>query len=869
MTTDTERIGKILGVQPEGNREKREIRELLTDSRSLGEAEGTLFFAIPTATGDGARFMKSLYDRGVRMFVTSKLPEEMKEAKDATIFVVKNPIEALQKIAGEHTDFRGEMVAITGSRGKTTLKEWIFQLMEPLAEIVRSPRSYNSQIGVPLSLWEIQPDTEIALIEAGVSKKGEMEKLEACIKPDTVILTNVGSAHAEGFASMEEKAQEKALLGKGAKTIICNVKYAGLFSGGPSGRTDGDGANRGLHPRLCVRTPLAGCSEDARILTWGIDREDADIDIQVKDKDDQGFTIEYTARQADAPWRVPTFREHGASADAPWRVPTIHVNLPYTEANVENAANALTYMLHRGVDAGMIAERFGQLHKIGTRLNVSEGVNGCSIVFDSYTSDFSSLKPALDFLRRRAMPGQTPVLIMSDLRHESQAPGDTYSAIAKAVAEAGISRFIGVGKSLTKHAAAFPEGSLFFQTTEELLRKLSPSDFADMIILLKGAPEYAFGDILEMLEAKTHETVLEVNLDALIRNYNYFRSHVPATTGMVAMVKASGYGAGSYEIAKTLQDCGAAYLAVAVLDEGIDLRKQGITMPIMVMNPKVVNYRAMFANSLEPEIYSFSMLEDVIREAEKCGVENYPIHIKLDTGMHRMGFDEDELPALMDRLNSQKQVRVRSTFSHLATADCPDMNDYTEYQLENFRRCSDYMISRYEYPILRHVLNTAGILRYPEHHYDMVRLGIGLYGVNTLPEEMERPLSVVSTLRTVVISVKERKAGETIGYGRRGVLTRDSRIATIPIGYADGMNRHFGRGAISVRINGQDAPTVGNICMDACMIDVTGIPCREGDAVEIFGRHAPIYRLAEALDTIPYEVLTSVSPRVKRVYYRE
>ncbi len=372
-----------------------------------------------------------------------------------------------------------------------------------------------------------------------------------------------------------------------------------------------------------------------------------------------------------------------------------------------------------------------------------------------------------------------------------------------------------------------------------------------------------------MLEARKHETVLEVNLDSIVANYNYFRSHLPSSTGIVCMVKASGYGAGSYEIAKTLQDCGAAYLAVAVLDEGIDLRNRGIRMPIMVMNPKVVNYRSMFAYRLEPEIYSLEMLRDVIREGEKYGVTEYPIHLKLDTGMHRTGLLPEELSELTDIMNSQNVVRLSSMFSHLATADCVDMDDYTLLQLARFREMTDEVAAGIPYRVKRHVLNSAGILRFPEHHYDMARLGIGLYGANTLPAEVEKPLAVVSTLRTVIIAIREWKAGETIGYGRRGILTRDSKIATIPIGYADGMNRHFGRGAISVIVNGKEAPTMGNICMDACMIDVTGIDCQVGDAVEIFGPHASVQRLADVLDTIPYEILPSVSPRVKRVYYRE
>lgn len=413
------------------------------------------------------------------------------------------------------------------------------------------------------------------------------------------------------------------------------------------------------------------------------------------------------------------------------------------------------------------------------------------------------------------------------------------------------------------------DSAVFFDDTDSLLATLSTSDFRNETILVKGAPEFGFRRVATMLEARTHETVLEVNLDAVVRNYNYFRSKLPAGTGIVAMVKASGYGAGSYEIARTLQDAGAAYLAVAVLDEGIDLRNRGITMPIMVMNPKVLDYREMFANRLEPEVYSMQMLLDVMREAEKYGCGEYPVHIKLDTGMHRMGFVEEELPELMKVLDSTDAVRIASAFSHLATADCMDMDDYTRKQLECFDRCTGYMLAHSRRPFLRHVLNSAGILRFPEYHYDMARLGIGLYGVNTLPADVEQPLAVVSTLRTVIIAIREWKKGESIGYARRTVLERDSRIATIPIGYADGMNRHFGRGNITVKVNGQNAPTAGNICMDACMIDVTGIDCKEGDAVEIFGEQAPVYRLSDLLDTIPYEILTSVSPRVKRVYYRE
>ncbi len=803
----------------------REIRHLLTDSRSLESPGDTLFFAIPTAGNDGHRYISALYEAGVKDFVVNHIPKEMLQYSDINWLVVDDSIKALQKVAARKDDFKGSILAITGSRGKTTLKEWIFQLMEPLADIARSPRSYNSQIGVPLSLWEIKSSTSLAVIEAGISETGEMDALAECIAPDTVIITNIGEAHSEGFSSALEKAREKMLL-----AAAPSVKLA-IFS---------------------ADSPLLSEAADEIIkgkakLTWSAKGEPADIAIKATPLSRDEMEIQYT------------FGDKQGSFIAPFS----------SDADLENGANALAFMLASSLDAPTIAERFRNLHKIGTRLNVSDGVNGCSVILDQYTSDFSSLRPALDFIRRRKTPSQSLTLILSDLHHEDMAVAELYKRIAELVKKAGVARFIGVGPTLKKYASLFPAGSLFYDSPSQLTASLSPSDFSDEIILVKGSPELPLISVAEMLEARKHETVLEVNLDSIISNYNYFRSALPSGVGIVCMVKASGYGAGSYEIAKTLQDCGAAYLAVAVLDEGIELRRRGITMPIMVMNPKVVNYKSMFANRLEPEIYSFEMLEDVIMEARKNGITRYPVHIKLDTGMHRMGFIEEELPRLMEILNSSKEVEPRSVFSHLATADCPDMNYYTELQLSRFEKYTDYMIAKYPKRILRHVLNSAGILRYPQYHYDMARLGIGLYGANTLPPEMEKPLAVVSTLRTVIIAMRDYLPGETIGYGRHGKITRPSKIATIPIGYADGMNRHFGRGRISVLVNGKWAPTIGNICMDACMIDVTDIDCGVGDSVEIFGRRAPLQRLADSLDTIPYEILTSVSPRVKRVYYRE
>nr|MDE6670146.1 bifunctional UDP-N-acetylmuramoyl-tripeptide:D-alanyl-D-alanine ligase/alanine racemase [Muribaculaceae bacterium] len=825
-------IGEIaawLGLPTTEHAERRVI-QLAHDSRTLNSPEDTLFFALRTKADDGHRFISDLYRRGVRNFVVDHIPHDMLPIPAEVCFlVVPDTLNALQQIGrGCRKRFGGIVTAITGSQGKTTLKEWIFQLMEPLRDISRSPRSFNSQIGVPLSLWSIRPDSELAIIEVGVSATGDMKKLRDIINPDIFILTNIGHEHEAGFTSLIEKATEKVSL---ALTPSCK---AVIFA-----------ADSPLNVEAINTLPA-----DKKRFGWSLTDPSAWLFINCPElptvPDGKPISISFNFNGCQYILRVPL----------------------RNKADIENMGNALAFMLVSGVEPEVAVQRFETLRHIDTRLNVSEGVNGCSVVYDSYTSDFSSLAPALDFVLRRAMPSQRLTLILSDPRHEAS-DAKLYNAMAELVTRAGIKRFIGVGPGLSRHKDLFGPDAVFFDSTDSLMQHLSPSDFDREIILLKGAPDFEFDRIAQMLAARTHETVLEVNLDSIAKNYNYFRRQLPQGTGVICMVKASGYGAGSREIAKTLQDAGAAYLAVAVLDEGIDLRNNGITMPIMVMNPKVVNYKAMFAYHLEPEIYSLEMLGDVIHEAHKNGLSDYPVHIKLDTGMHRMGFIESELPVLLNILTECHEVKVSSVFSHLATADEPSMDDYTLMQLRTFERLTGQMHTALPYNFRRHILNSAGILRFPQYHYDMVRLGIGLYGVNTLPPDMEQPLAVVSTLRTVIIALRQWQPGTTIGYGRHGKITRPSLIATIPIGYADGMNRHFGRGAISVRVNGHDAPTIGNICMDACMIDVTGIECKVGDYVEIFGNDAPIQRLADTLDTIPYEVLTSVSPRVKRVYYRE
>lgn len=813
----------------------RDVRTLLTDSRSLLDAAATLFFAIRTPRGDGHGYVEELYRRGVRLFVVDTLPQRVKLMPEALWLKVPSVLEALQRVGGLGRENAAQVVAVTGSRGKTSLKEWMYQLLRHDMKVWRSPRSFNSQIGVPLSLWAIPSDAELAVIEAGVSRKGEMEALATCIAPDSVVVTNLGAEHDEGFCARLEKGMEKLRLaaGPGVKMLVMPA----------------DPVLEEARRQLGLKLPT---------VTWQTDGGEGQSKLKVEVKGNgEGRRVSYVWEGVEGVDRsCPAERgEFGLPGERP--------------EEVENISAALAWMLAAGIGSGSIRRYGSELRHVETRLDVSEGVNGCSVVWDSYTSDAGSLAPAIDLMKRRESEGQTITVVLSDLMHDPTTAETGYADAARVLKEAGVSRFIGIGKEIAANASCFPAGSEFFESTDDFLARLSTSDFSHEAVLLKGGSGFGFERIKEMLELRTHETVLEVNLSAVVANFNYFRSQTRPGTGIIAMVKASGYGAGSLETARALQDAGAAYLAVAVLDEGIDLREQGVTMPIMVMNPKVVNYRQMFAHRLEPEIYSLDMLRDVIREGAKCGVKEYPVHLKLDTGMHRMGLVEEEIPEAMDMLLSQGNISLSSVFSHLATADCQDMDDYTRGQLELFERLTGDMLRRMPNPFKRHILNTAGILRFPEYDYDMVRLGIGLYGVDTLPPDIEQPLKTVSTLRTVIICLREWKAGESIGYGRRTVLERDSVIATLPIGYADGMDRHLGNGAVSVWVNGRMAPTAGNICMDACMIDVTGIDCKVGDAVEIFGPNAPVGRLSDTLGTIPYEILTSVSPRVKRIYFRE
>lgn len=820
MITDITTISGVVGATPATPLHPCHIEHLLTDSRSLTFPATTLFFALNTARRRGTDYIAQLYEQGVRNFVVDTAIAPL--PADANVLHVPSALDALQQLGKWNREQHGAtVVAITGSRGKTIVKEWLYTILRPYKRVTRSPRSYNSQIGVPLALWEINDRTEIAIIEAGISTVGEMERLEEMIQPDIAVITSITGEHDDGFSSRRQKADQKALLTRRARRVIYPADDA------------------------TISAAVTYAAPATALMPWSL-----------SDSPDAAVTAACSVGDSST---AISLKVGGESTD---------LTIPFTSRyDIENVITCLTtaQLLHI---APALLPADAIFKRVATRIDVLEGVNDSLLFFDNYTPDYRSLATALDFIARRATDHRSTTVITAVPSPEEMTLQEAFAAIAALVKARGVKRLIGIGKEWAEVTKSFDGIECFsFPTVADFLEKMPASNFADERILIKGGLDFL--PIADALELQLHETMLEVNLDALASNYNFFRSRLRPSTGMICMVKASGYGAGSYEVAKTLQDSGAAYLAVAVIDEGVALRRAGITMPIMVLNPVVMNYKTLFAYNLEPEIFSIDMVRDIIAEAELRGITDYPVHVKIDTGMHRLGFLREQLPELIATLHEQRAIRPATVFSHLATADCFDKDDYTRHQLDYFDAACAELQAGFSHRIKRHILNTAGIIRFTEHQHDFVRLGIGLYGIPILHDGSEDGLRQVSTLSTEIISIKAWEAGTTIGYGRRGVLKRDSLIATIPIGYADGFNRHLGNGGTTVWVNGHLCPTVGNICMDVCMIDVTDADCRVGDRVEIFGDHIPAQAIADRLGTIPYEVLTSVAPRVKRVYYRE
>ena len=798
-----------------------EVKWLLTDSRSLGFPEETLFFALVTGRGDGHRYIADLYGRGVRHFVVSQRPtqEMQRSMPEANMLVVENTLDALQLLAEKHrAQYQVPVVGITGSNGKTVVKEWLSQLLGADLRVARSPRSYNSQIGVPLSVWQMDEHTDVALFEAGISHCNEMKRLRSIISPTIGVLTNIGGAHQENFVSLHDKCMEKLTLFRNCDIVIYNGDDEVVC----------DSINRTL--------------QSAREIAWSRHNADKPLFISSVEKTDSTTAVEYL--YLGIPGRY---------------------TIPFTDdASVENSIHCLAVCLYLMLTPERIAERMALLEPVAMRLEVKEGKNGSTLINDSYNSDFASLDIALDFMARRPeREGRERVLILSDLLQTGQSSRSLYREVAKLVESRGVERIIGIGAGLKASAERFSIKKSFYGTTEEFLRSEELRSLHRSLILLKGSRSFGFERIAEQLTQKVHETTLEIDLGAMIENLNHYRGMMAPTVKTVCMVKAFAYGAGFYEIAKTLQDHRVDYLAVAVADEGEQLRKAGITANILVMNPELTAFNTIFEHNLEPEVYSFTLLDAMIHACEREGYMHYPIHIKIDTGMSRLGFRPDEMPQLIERLKGQTAVVPRSVFSHFAGSDSRDFDAFTHQQASRFVEAADMLQSAFSHKILRHICNSAGIERFPEYHFDMVRLGLGLYGISPVDDALIHP---IGTLRSTILQIHDVPATETVGYSRRGSLARTSRIASIPIGYADGLDRHLGNGRGYCIVNGHQAPYVGNICMDVCMIDVTDIPCHEGDTVEIFGPQLPVTQLAQWLDTIPYEVMTGISTRVRRVY---
>jgi len=802
------------------------IRYLLTDSRSLLYPAATLFFAIPGERHDGHDYIEDLHRQGVCCFVVSRLPATTpvscrEGAGERSFVLVSDVLRALQQFSAQHRRrFLTPVIGITGSNGKTVVKEWVFQTISHEKNIVRSPRSYNSQIGVPLSVCLLDEKHDLAVFEAGISQRGEMERLQTILIPDIGIFTHLGEAHQENFTSKYEKAQEKLKLFRLCRTVIyCRdcVEIADILENDPEYRA-------------------------VSRFSWS-ERSIANVQITHKRKEKVATHIEV---------------QYGEYC--------FHLIIPFTDdASVENALHVVCLMLFMGYQPEMIITRIAQLEPVAMRLDIKKGIHRCTIINDSYNADTGSLAIALDLLTRQQQPVKT--LILSDILQSGKSRENLYNEVAGLLIEKNINRLIGIGSEISANKDIFTCEKQFFNTTADFLAGFGNMvRFTDEAILVKGSRNFEFERIVQALEEKMHKTVLEINLNAVIHNYNHFKSLLQPQTKIVAMVKALAYGSGSVEIANVLQFHGADYLAVAFTDEGKELRENGITLPIMVMNPEDGGFDTIIRYCLEPEIYNFHILERFAKAISEQGISEYPIHIKLDTGMHRLGFLKEETDRLAEQLRKDHSVRVKSVFSHLAGSDEPALDDFVRQQVDFFRKMSDKIEKQIQYPFLRHILNSAGIERFPEAQFDMVRLGIGLHGVSAVDPSKLRQ---VATLRSIIIQIKNIPVGDSVGYNRKFFAERQTRIGIVPIGYADGLHRMLCNGTGSFVVNGKRAPLVGNLSMDMCAIDLTDIKVSEGDPVIIFGEEYPLAEIAQQMQTIPYEVLTRISPRVKRIYYQE
>jgi alanine racemase len=797
------------------------VTGLVTDSRQMSYSEGVTFIAIKGQNHDGHNFISQLYDRGVRIFIVEKLPSDMHFYQLGSFVVVDSTIKAIQLIAAyKRKQFKGTVIAITGSAGKTIVKEWLADIMGTCMPVIRSPKSYNSQLGVPLSVWKLDENYNTGIFEAGISRPGEMKNLQAVINPDIGIITNIGDAHNENFPDLKTKASEKLVLFKKCSAIIYNCDYIVL--------------------RDLIRSEPAFLT--TKIIDWSFHDTGA----------------EYFVNRSEISGGKTRVRIRNGKNETEFII-------PFTDrASVENAITAAVTCLYSGLDGEVIRTGMKNLVPVAMRMEIKSGINGCMLIADYYNSDPGSLGMALEYLVSQNNHNRT--LILSDFIQSGRDENELYDEVASLVKRTGIQKFIGIGEAITRNKTGFPEGSRFFNSTDDFILHYPFSEFRNEIILLKGARLFEFEKIGQYLEQKVHQTVLEINLDAIYHNLNLFRQHLNQGTRIMAMVKAFAYGAGPSEIARLLEYHRIDYLAVAFADEGTELREAGVSLPIVVMNPEASAFSNMIKYNLEPEIYSFSLLEKFADAASRHGLVQYPVHIKIDTGMHRLGFMPGEIEKLISQIMHLNSIKIVSVFSHLAASEDSSLDDFTRKQADIFISSTDRIREATGSGFLRHILNSAGIIRFPEYQFEMVRPGIGLYGVSSAGLPGLRP---AGRYITRISQLKLIPKGEPVGYGCTDISGDPRIIAILPVGYADGLDRRLGNRNGSLYISGKVIPIIGNVCMDMCMADVTGLNVKEGDDAEIFGENISVDEMARTCGTIAYEILTSIPSRVKRIFYRE
>jgi alanine racemase len=813
-------ISKIINSEFIGSNDY-DIEYILIDSRTIVTTQQTLFFAINGERHDAHKFINELYQKGIRSFVVEKLPENYIDLKDASFLVVKNAILALQKLAAYHRKrFDYPVIGITGSNGKTIVKEWLYYILQIEKCVVRSPKSFNSQIGVPLSVWLMDNLFDLAIFEAGISLPNEMERLQNILNPDIGLITNISEPHQENFNDLEQKAIEKLKLFTGSKVLVYCKDH------------------KLIHDLISKDKELS----KKQLFIWS-EAEESDLRIISTDKSENKTIIHYKYKNSN-----------------------YNITIPFThKAFIEDAIHVLALVLALGLKSNDYASRFEYLPSVAMRMELKSGVNNCTIINDSYNSDLNSLSIALNYLNQQNQHKRKTV-ILSDILQSGKSNNNLYKEIAELISKFKIDKLIGIGKSISEQSEKFDVQCEFYKSTQEFLSILTDNYFSDEAILLKGSRQFYFEKISAAIEEKVNRTVLEINLNALVHNLNHFKSKLLPKTKIMVMVKALAYGSGTYEIANVLQYQGVDFLGVAMADEGVALRQAGIKTRIIVMNPENNSFDLMLEYNLEPEIYNFKVLRQFQTIVSKKGLKNYPIHIKLDSGMHRLGFVASELHQLIAEIKQSDCFKVSSVFSHLAASDEPEHDSFTLEQIDAFESMSESIMDEFSYLIDRHILNSAGIERFSDAQFEIVRLGIGLYGISSTEQEQ---LEVVSTLKSNVLQIKQVAKNDTVGYSRKAKAVEDITIAVIPIGYADGLDRRMGNGIGTFFINGCYVPIIGNVCMDMCMVDITGCNIHEGDEAILFGKERSVLEIARLLNTIPYEIFTGISTRVKRVYFQE